>query len=1569
MTAVGDQSYGAIRDQNGTDAKPVDDVGTDAAAKNETAPLLSSASTSDKAAPSSSSLGSILGGYWTHMTFNWISPLLERGNANGTLNVEDLESLPLPKDCTTTEVYDKFSKCWEEELEKARRSNEKEEKRSDNNKDSELTSTASTIMDEEDFPNEPPLDPNNNAYQPSLILALYRAFGSDFLRAGLLKLIHDANLFVGPQVLNRLIQFLRNSDAPLGYGMGLTAIAAISQIIMSISLRHYFYKCYNCGLRIRTAVVLAIYQKSLVLSLKERHAHGGPGEIANLVGIDAQRLQDLMTYLHAVWYSFFQIGLALYFLWGQVGPSCLVGALVIALLIPITKFIAAWLGKIQKLLMKARDERVALNNEILGAMKVIKIQAWEENFASKLLELREHELKRLKKYFIAGSTTVTMFSSTPMLVALATFAAYTLAGNDLDVAEALTALALFDILRFPLFMLPQIINRIVEAGISFERVRSFLLSEEYSSVGEGRLKEMGEVWMKNGTFVYDSKKPRLEDDDKTTDKGRNKGGIAKLRQKHRRMMQEAALDRQWEMTLLKAQLKDAEDKINVLEKELHPELTYDDANDGGAAIEGGKWTPSSLLSLRRVCMHCRPGELVAVVGGVGSGKSTLINSILGEGRPLTGSELAVKGKLGAFLQTPFIMNDTVRNNILFGHASNKNAKKEEKDAAASETLPVDEERYKLAVEVCSLSHDLKLLPHGDQTEIGEKGITLSGGQKARVALARAVYHDADVYLLDDPLAAVDAHVGKDLFNKCIIDELVLGKSKWKKEQQSNQGDERSGSRTSWSEMLLGKSPSKRANPDDDDEKDGPERNATVILVTNALQHLSHSMVDKILVLGDGCVEEVGTFQELSSDPNSRFSAFLKTMAETSTAAIEQIPSDSDSTEGGDGDDASENALDFGGDEPEVTKIIHNAPRRDSDKASRTRLIKKASINDDVANEEGDNGGALMSDEFKEREKGSVNREVYLSWARAAGGVHVGVSILLFFVVVESLNVTSKWWLTYWSQHNSHNPFFYLGIYGLVNMSAILATLCRLLLFVFAGLRASRSMFEQLLGVVLQAPMSFFDTTPIGRIINRFSKDLYTVDEQLVLTGRSYLATAMVCISTVFVVTAVTPIFLFGLVPIFIYYLHQQRFFTMSYRELKRLDSISRSPIYALLGETLDGVLTIRAFDAQESLNRRMVGMIDTQQSAYHLTFASQCWLSIRLEFAGAMIVMFACLVAVLEHITRGGDEHFAGLAGLSISFALSITTTLSWTVRMASDLEANMVAVERIQQYMKIPGEAARATPSDEFLPDNWPAEGRIEFANAKLKYRSNLPLVLKGLNINIPARCKVGVVGRTGAGKSTLMVALLRIVELYSGSIKIDDVDIRSVGLKKLRSVIAVIPQDPVLFSGTIRSNLDPFGEYDDERLFEVLEHVGLYAVMERVSSKLSLTSAGSDKWAGGRTQPIKSLSEEVSEGGSNFSVGQRQLLVIARAMLTGASIVIMDEATASVDADTDARIQRVFRSEFKNATCITVAHRLNTIMDSDLVLVMDDGKAAEFDRPSTLLSQENGIFKSLVDAWEEEN
>lgn len=445
-------------------------------------------------------------------------------------------------------------------------------------------------------------------------------------------------------------------------------------------------------------------------------------------------------------------------------------------------------------------------------------------------------------------------------------------------------------------------------------------------------------------------------------------------------------------------------------------------------------------------------------------------------------------------------------------------------------------------------------------------------------------------------------------------------------------------------------------------------------------------------------------------------------------------------------------------------------------------------------------------------------------------------------------------------------------------------------------------------------------------------------------------------STIVVISYITPIFMIVLVPMIVFYVMEQRYFTLTYRELKRLDSVTRSPIYALLGESIDGVAVIRAFAAEQSLRDRLKRMLDLQQHAYYLTCAAQSWLAIRLELVGTLIITFTTFSAVLEHATAGANETFAGLAGLGISYALSVTQSLNWTVRMASDLEANMVAVERIDEYARLPKEGERETFLDKDLP-SWPSKGEIVFKNAKLRYRPELPLVLKGLDLRIKGGSKIGVVGRTGAGKSTLMVSLMRIVELSEGSITIDGHDIGQIGLGKLRRSIAVIPQDPVLFSGTVRSNLDPFEEFEDDPLLEVLESVGMY---KRNGIESSVHSIMSNR--------IEDLDDPVSEGGVNFSVGERQLMVIARALLRRSRIVIMDEATASVDAETDAAIQKVMRAEFASATTITVAHRLNTIMDSDFVLVMDAGVVGEFGSPDELLQKPDGMFKALVQAGHQE-
>mmetsp|Transcript_53178 Transcript_53178/g.79395 ORF Transcript_53178/g.79395 Transcript_53178/m.79395 type:complete len:1217 (-) Transcript_53178:551-4201(-) len=1211
------------------------------------------------------------------------------------------------------------------------------------------------------------------------------------------------------------------------------------------------------------------------------------------------------------------------------------GVVVICIMMPVTKEVAGYMGRLQKQLMKAKDKRIEAHNEVFGSMKVIKIQGWEETFQERIEDLRKTELRQLFKYIMGRCLNYMLWTSVPLFIALATFATYVLLGNTLDVATALTALALFEILRFPLFMLPNIINSIVEASVSLSRIESFLLGEEQTLVGRGNLKDVG-INIDSGTFVYDSKRPKMMDLNssvtKNTKNDKKQGSLADIG------IAKELDDSKWELQLLRSQLADAENKIRELLKENDQDdniavdaIAGTSEKDNDAGAEEMSAITHRLLSLRRIDFKCSQGELIAVVGAVGSGKSTLINSLLGDIRPVTG-EVSVNGKMAYFAQNPFVMNDTVKGNILFG----SNGTHTQRQLGSSTNVA----RYRTAIESCALEHDLEALPNGDMCEIGEKGVTLSGGQKARVAMARCVYHDADIYLLDDPLAAVDAHVGRHLFEKCIVDELILGKgSVWSNRESTNR--------------------------------------RIVILVTNALQYLRNPHVSRIVVLKNGAVEETGSYQELTSNPKKKvFKSFLSTFNESSyenTAGDkeEDIVLVTEDEEGEpsapiielDPDSLPSPTMKFKS-QKRASLVRHlsmtlpeelpSPPKKGGRSRSHSTAPQPSFLESGRTVE---NSKLSNTDELQERSIGNVNKDIYLAWLRAAGGIFLGVLIPLFYLGAEGLNVLSQWWLTYWSGHGDEvSQLKFLAIYAIINFSAVLAMFIRMVVVMTSGLRASDKLFSRMLDVTLKAPMSFFDVTPLGRIMNRFSKDIYTLDEQLPSSVSMYLSTVIKVLGVLVVISSVTPIFTACLIPIVVYYSIQQEFFKKTYRELKRLDSVSRSPIYALFQETLDGISTIRAFSAQSSLLERITLMLDKQQNAYFLTFSSQCWLGVRLELVGTLVVSFACLCAVYQHRFKAGDEIYAGLAGLSISFALSVTQSLNWSVRMSSELEANMVAVERIEQYAHIESEAARRVDKDKEIGSSWPSNGAIELKAVKMRYRPGLPLVLKGLNLVIPSHSKVGIVGRTGAGKSSLMVALLRIVEIDSGSLYIDGVDIRSIGLQKLRSRIAVIPQDPSLFSGSVRSNLDPFDEYSDNRLQEVLIRVGLMSDFTEGDISTQHSS-----------HCVRSLADEVIEGGSNFSIGQKQLLVIARALLRESNIVIMDEATAAVDADTDAMIQRVMRIDFKDATCLTIAHRLNTIMDSDYILVMDNGIAAEFDPPSDLMLK-GGLFKDLVDTWEED-
>ena len=563
-------------------------------------------------------------------------------------------------------------------------------------------------------------------------------------------------------------------------------------------------------------------------------------------------------------------------------------------------------------------------------------------------------------------------------------------------------------------------------------------------------------------------------------------------------------------------------------------------------------------------------------------------------------------------------------------------------------------------------------------------------------------------------------------------------------------------------------------------------------------------------------------------------------------------------------------------------------------------------------------------------------QVYRLYFGAMGTFPV-IMLLALFILGQGCQLGMNYWLSYWSSQDSNDRIYmYLGVYTALGVCYSLFVISQsIVTYVTCGIKAATTLHEGLLQNVMRAPMSFFDTTPLGRIINRFSKDQNTIDETLPRTFQAYFRTLSQVFGILLVISIGSPYFTLAILPLAFLYFYVQRYYLATSRELKRLESTTRSPIYSHFSETLNGVASIRAFDQSQNFIKENERRLNDNQLAYYPTIASNRWLAIRLEAVGSMVVLLAALFAVVSF-----GKVDSATVGLTVSYALTITQTLNWMVRMSCDLEANIVAVERAKEYTHIKTEAPAIIPENR-PPKSWPSRGEIEFRGYSTRYREGLDLVLKEVSCFIASNEKIGVVGRTGAGKSSLTLALFRIVESDSGAIVVDGNNISTLGLQDLRSNLTIIPQDPVLFTGSIRDNLDPFFQYSDEQVWKALECAHLGAYVRSLEKKLEST---------------------VTQGGENLSVGQRQLVCLGRALLRKTKVLVLDEATAAIDVETDSIIQKTIREEFKDCTIITIAHRINTIMDSDRILVLDHGKVVEFDKPETLLQNHSSVFYSLA-------
>ncbi|KAE9611338.1 putative xenobiotic-transporting ATPase [Lupinus albus] len=826
-------------------------------------------------------------------------------------------------------------------------------------------------------------------------------------------------------------------------------------------------------------------------------------------------------------------------------------------------------------------------------------------------------------------------------------------------------------------------------------------------------------------------------------------------------------------------------------------------------------------TLNDINLEVRAGQKVAICGEVGSGKSTLLAAILRE-VPNTRGTIDAYGKLAYVSQTAWIQTGTIQENVLFGS-------------------DMDPQRYQETLHRSSLVKDLELFPHGDLTEIGERGVNLSGGQKQRIQLARALYQNADIYLLDDPFSAVDAHTATHLFNEYIM------------------------------EGLAGK---------------------TVLLVTHQVDFLP--AFDTVLLMSGGKILEAAPYDHLLTS-SQEFEDLVNAHKETA-----------------------------GSDRPLDVTSSHRP-------SNTTGEIKKTSMENQFEASQGDQ---LIKKE--EKEKGDQGFKPYLQYLNQNRGYIYFVVAALSHLIFVIGQILQNSWMAAYVDNPEVSTLRLIVVYLLMGVISTSILLIRSLATVALGIQSSKSLFLQLLNSLFRAPMSFYDSTPLGRILSRVSSDLSILDLDIPFGFVFAVGATINCYANLTVLAVVTWQVLFVSIPMIYFAIRLQKYYFATAKELMRLNGTTKSFVANHLAESVAGAVTIRAFGEEDRFFMKNLDLIDVNASPYFHSFAANEWLIQRLETVSAVVLASAALCMVL--LPPG--TFSPGFIGMALSYGLSLNMSLVFSIQNQCNISNYIISVERLNQYMHIPSEAPEVIEGNR-PPVNWPVVGKVEIHDLQIRYRPDAPLVLHGITCTFEGGHKIGIVGRTGSGKSTLIGALFRLVEPASGKIIVDGIDISSIGLHDLRSRFGIIPQDPTLFNGTVRYNMDPLSQHSDQEIWEVL---GKCQLLEVVQEK------------------EEGLDSSVVEAGANWSMGQRQLFCLGRALLRRSRVLVLDEATASIDNATDLILQKTIRTEFSDCTVITVAHRIPTVMDCTKVLAISDGKVEEYDEPSKLMKREGSLFGQLV-------
>ncbi|XP_066561418.1 ATP-binding cassette sub-family C member 9 isoform X3 [Amia ocellicauda] len=1271
---------------------------------------------------------------------------------------------------------------------------------------------------------------NDPEKTPSMWKSMYRAFGRPILLSSTFRYLADLLGFSGPLCIFAIVTRLQNngtvansttnstdegkisglyylsSNELLQNAYVLAVLLFLALILQRTFLQASYYVTIETGINLRGALLAMIYNKILRLSTSNMSmGEMTLGQINNLVAIETNQLMWFLFLCPNLWAMPVQIIMGVILLYYLLNISALIGASVIVILAPMQYFIATKLADAQKSTLDYSTDRLKKTSEILKGIKLLKLYAWENIFCASVEETRRKELTSLKTFALYTSLSIFMNTAIPIAAVLATFVAHAnLSEAPLSAATAFASLALFHILVTPLFLLSTVVRFAVKALVSVQKLGEFLQSDE-----------IGDDSWRNGEMPVPLESCK-----------KHPGATKAINRKQP----------------LRYQLEGYEQPVR---RQLRPMETEDIA----VKVTNGYFTwGSNLSTLSDVNIRIPTGQLIMIVGQVGCGKSSLLLAMLGEMQTIKGKVFwsnKNRNSVAYAAQKSWLLNATVEENITFGS-------------------PFTKQRYKAVIDACSLQPDIDLLPFGDQTEIGERGINLSGGQRQRICVARALYQNTNIVFLDDPFSALDIHLSDHLMQEGILKFL--------------QDDKR-----------------------------------TVVLVTHKLQYLIHA--DWIIAMKDGTVLREGTLKDIQNNDVELYEHWKSLMNRQDQELEKDTESDS------------------------LTAIERKNLRR----ALYSREAKSQIDDEDEEEEE--------EEDDEDTQSTITSRRSKIPWKVCWKYLTSGGFVLLFMMIFSkllkhSVIVAIDYWLASWTSNLTTTNFTKgseatkseskVVVFSILCSAGIALCLITSLTVEWMGLSAATNLHHNLLNKIILAPIRFFDVTPLGQILNRFSADTNIIDQHIPTTLESLTRSTLLCLSAIGVISFVTHTFLIAMVPLTVAFYFIQKYFRVASKDLQDLDDSTQLPLLCHFSETAEGLTTIRAFRHEARFKQRMLELTDTNNTAYLFLSAANRWLEVRTDYLGAVIVLTAAVASICS-----SEVLQSGLVGLGLTYALTVSNYLNWVVRNLADLEVQMAAVKKVNGFLSTESENYEGSMDVSQVPEDWPQQGEIKIQDLCVRYDPLLKPVLKHVNAYINPGQKVGICGRTGSGKSSLSLAFFRMVDMFEGKIIIDGIDISKLPLHTLRSRLSIILQDPVLFSGSIRFNLDPECKCTDDRLWEALEIAQLKNMVKSLPGGLDAV---------------------VTEGGENFSVGQRQLFCLARAFVRKSSILIMDEATASIDMATENILQKVVMTAFSNRTVVTIAHSVSSILEAEQVLVFSSGILVECDNPPNLLAQEESLFTLLV-------